>query len=113
MKRAYLLALLAVLLAAACTSGGGGDAGAKEITINGAGASFPYPLIMKWSHEYYRLEGVKINYQSIGSGGGIRQTLAKTVDFGASDAPLTEEEYSRMQGILHIPETLGSVAVVY
>ncbi len=110
------IAIAMLLLLAGCTASTeqkqGGEA-QKEITINGAGASFPYPLIAKWSSEYGKLKGVKINYQSIGSGGGIRQTMAKTVDFGASDAPLKEEERSKMPGILHIPETLGAVVVVY
>ena len=112
MNRLLLLPLLVALLFAGCTGGGKAGAG-EEITINGAGASFPYPLIAKWSYEYHKLTGVKINYQSIGSGGGIKQTMAKTVDFGASDAPLKEGEYRRMPGILHIPETLGAVVVVY
>jgi phosphate ABC transporter phosphate-binding protein len=115
MTRVLLLPLLAALLFAGCTGDGGkADAGAEEITITGAGASFPYPLISKWSYEYHKLKpNIKINYQSIGSGGGIKQTMAKTVDFGASDAPLKEEEYRKMEGILHIPETIGAVVVVY
>lgn len=115
MNRLVLVPVIAILLFAGCTGGGGKpNAGAEEITINGAGASFPYPLISKWSYEYHKINpSIKINYQSIGSGGGIKQTMAKTVDFGASDAPLKEEEYARMKGILHIPETIGAVVVVY
>jgi phosphate transport system permease protein/phosphate transport system substrate-binding protein len=85
----------------------------SKITITGAGASFPYPLISKWAEEYKKQTGVTINYQSIGSGGGIRQIIAKTVDFGASDAPMTPSEYEKAPGILHIPETIGAVVVVY
>ncbi|WP_456474882.1 phosphate ABC transporter substrate-binding protein PstS [Candidatus Pyrohabitans sp.] len=115
MNRLVLVPVIAILLFAGCTgSGGKATAGAEEITINGAGASFPYPLISKWSYEYHKLNpSIKINYQSIGSGGGIKQTMAKTVDFGASDAPLKEKEYAKMEGILHIPETIGAVVVVY
>ena len=64
----------------------------KAATINGAGATFPYPVYSKWAYKYNELTGVKMNYQSIGSGGGIAQIKAKTVDFGASDAPLKKEE---------------------
>ncbi|MCL4511502.1 MAG: phosphate ABC transporter substrate-binding protein PstS [Bacteroidetes bacterium] len=94
-------------------------AGTKAQTIiNGAGATFPFPLISKWSNEYHKLKpNIQINYQSIGSGGGIRQLLAGTVDFGASDAPLTDEQIADAQKahgeVLHIPETLGAVVIVY
>ncbi|MCB0407629.1 MAG: phosphate ABC transporter substrate-binding protein PstS [Bdellovibrionales bacterium] len=87
----------------------------SDLLINGAGASFPYPLYSKWFSEYTNVEkSVKINYQSIGSGGGIRQFLAGTTDFGASDAPMKDEELAKSQTpILHIPTTLGAVAVTY
>ena len=61
---------------------------AQPVSLNAAGASFPYPIYSQWAHKYNELTGVKLNYQSIGSGGGIAQTKAHTVDFGASDAPL-------------------------
>ena len=61
-------------------------------TINGAGASFPFPIYSKWAYQYEKITGVKLNYQSIGSGGGIAQIKAATVDFGASDAPLKSPE---------------------
>src|SRR5688500_10813137 len=78
--------------------------------INGAGATFPYPLYSKWFSEYQKLKPeVKINYQSIGSGGGIRQFLEGTVDFGASDAPMNEEQLGKAKaGALHIPTALGA-----
>lgn len=86
----------------------------SAMTILGAGASFPYPLIAKWSYEYNRLHPeVQITYQSIGSGGGIKQITERTIDFGASDAPLTPEERKAAQGLLHIPETLGAVVLAY
>ncbi len=84
------------------------------ITLNGAGATFPYPLISKWSSEYNKINpDIQINYQSVGSGAGIKQITAKTVDFGASDAPLSQQEYSNVSGILQIPESIGAVVVAY
>ncbi|KUO41974.1 MAG: hypothetical protein APU95_00395 [Hadesarchaea archaeon YNP_N21] len=86
----------------------------EPVVLNGAGASFPYPLIDKWTHEYKLIAPkVTINYQSIGSGGGIKAIADKTVDFAASDAPLTDDKFRELAGILHIPETMGAVAVVY
>ncbi|MBI5838087.1 MAG: phosphate ABC transporter substrate-binding protein PstS [Candidatus Eisenbacteria bacterium] len=82
--------------------------------LTGAGATFPYPLYSKWFDEYAKLnKGVNINYASIGSGGGIRQITEGTVDFGASDAFMTEEQMARAPGILHIPTVLGAVVVIY
>src|SRR5262245_59224885 len=69
-----------------------GETGGSAKELTGAGATFPYPLYSKWMHEYDQKTGVKINYQSIGSGGGIKQITAQTVDFGASDAPMKDEE---------------------
>ncbi len=84
------------------------------VTLNGAGATFPYPLISKWSSEYGKINpNIQINYQSVGSGAGIKQITAKTVDFGASDAPLTEQEFSNVSGILQIPESIGAVVIAY
>ncbi len=85
-----------------------------EVVINGAGATFPFPIIQTWIDVYTKENpNVKINYASIGSGGGVRQIRNKTVDFGASDAPLSEEEYRSMPGILHVPEVIGSVVIAY
>jgi phosphate transport system substrate-binding protein len=85
-----------------------------QTTINGAGATFPFPLIDTWRVEYQNIKpDVNINYQSIGSGGGVKQFTEKTVDFGASDAPLSEEEEKRAPGVVHIPETIGSVVAAY
>lgn len=83
--------------------------------INGAGATFPYPIYSKWFSEYQKTnKDVEFNYQSIGSGGGIKQVLAQTVDFGASDAPMTDEELkSAKMPIRHIPTVLGAVSVAY
>jgi len=91
-----------------------GAAFAGKILINGAGATFPFPIYSKWFTEYNRLHpDVQINYQSIGSGGGIKQATEKTVDFGATDAPMTEAELQKAPGILHLPTVMGAVVVVY
>jgi phosphate transport system substrate-binding protein len=86
-----------------------------QIVLNGAGASFPFPLIDTWRVEYQNVNpSVSINYQSIGSGGGIRQFTERTVDFGASDAPLSENDTQALPGpAVHIPETIGSVVAAY
>jgi phosphate transport system substrate-binding protein len=85
-----------------------------QVTLNGAGATFPFPLIDTWRVEYKNVKpNVNINYQSIGSGGGVKQFIEKTVDFGASDAPLTASELQRASGAVHIPETIGSVVAAY
>lgn len=85
-----------------------------QVTINGAGATFPFPLIDTWRVAYQKVHpNVNINYQSIGSGGGVKQFTAKTVDFGASDAPLTDQEQKAAPGAVQIPETIGSVVVAY
>jgi phosphate transport system substrate-binding protein len=86
-----------------------------QVTINGAGATFPFPLIDTWRVEYQSVNpNVNINYQSIGSGGGIRQFTERTVDFGASDAPLSENDTQALPGsAVHIPETIGSVVAAY
>jgi phosphate transport system substrate-binding protein len=98
---------------AACGSGSssGGSSAAATDTIVGAGASFPYPLYSKWGEEYNATSGVKLNYQSIGSGGGIAAITAKTVDFGASDAPLKEADLNAA-GLVQFPMCVGGVVPV-
>jgi len=88
---------------------------AQTMQINGAGATFPYPIYSKWFSEYNKVHGnVQINYQSIGSGGGIRQVTNETVFFGASDGPMTDEQLKAAPGpILHFPTVLGGVVPVY
>ncbi len=87
-------------------------AGSKELT--GAGATFPYPLYSRIFSEYYRAHGVKVNYQAIGSGGGIRQLMAKIVDFGASDAYVDDNGLKKFSApIVHIPMTAGAVVLSY
>ena len=86
-----------------------------QTTLNGAGATFPYPMYSKWFSEYHKAHpDIEINYQSIGSGGGIRQVLAQTVDFGASDGPMSDEQLSQAKTkILHIPTVMGAVVPAY
>jgi len=86
-----------------------------QTTLNGAGATFPYPMYSKWFNEYNKLHpDVQINYQSIGSGGGIRQVLNGTVDFGASDGPMTDEQLKEAKTkIVHIPTVLGADVPAY
>jgi len=83
----------------------------KADVINGAGATFPYPIYAQWAHKYEKLTKIRLNYQSIGSGGGIAQIKAKTVDFGASDAPLKPEEL-QAAGLLQFPMVIGGVVPV-
>ncbi len=89
--------------------------GASAQNLNGAGATFPYPIYSKWFNEYSQLHpNVKINYQSIGSGGGVRQAGDGTVDFGASDMPMTNEQINSAKvKLMHIPTVLGAVVPVY
>lgn len=120
-KTASLLlvgALLAALppAAAHAQSAGGPDEpdAGNTFAINGAGASFPFPLIDLWRVEYNKLyDNVNLNYQSIGSGGGIKQHIERTVSFAASDKPLKASESEQAPGTLHIPETIGGVVVAY
>jgi phosphate transport system substrate-binding protein len=87
------------------------NASAEVNSISGAGATFPYPVYAKWAEAYHQKTGVKMNYQSIGSGGGIKQIKAKTVDFGASDAPLKAEELDKA-GLMQFPMVMGGVVPV-
>lgn len=84
-----------------------------SIALSGAGATFPAPLVQKWTEEYYGMTGVQVDYEGIGSGGGIKQHTEKTVDFGATDPPMKDTEYAAAPGTLHIPITIGGVVVVY
>jgi phosphate transport system substrate-binding protein len=86
-----------------------------QMLMNGAGATFPYPIYSKWFEEYIKVDPeVRFNYQSIGSGGGIRQISERTVDFGASDGPMTDEQLKKAPGeLFHIPTVLGAVVATY
>src|SRR3989442_10092523 len=109
-KIALALISLAALAIASCSGNSG-----SEIRLQGAGATFPNPLYQKWLSEYGKLNpNVKIDYQSIGSGGGIKQIQARTVDFGASDAPMTDAEMKASSAeLVHIPTVLGAVVITY
>jgi len=112
-----------ILVAIACGKGSSDNAATASSTttsngsvdLTGAGATFPYPIYSKWFAEYARNTGVKINYQSIGSGGGIRQLSEQTVDFGASDSPMSDQELAGAKGgpILHFPTVMGAVVITY
>jgi phosphate transport system substrate-binding protein len=90
-------------------------AAAQSVDLTGAGATFPYPIYSKWFADYAQNTGVKINYQSIGSGGGIRQLSEQTVDFGASDGPMSDQELAAAKGgpVLHFPTVMGAVVITY
>jgi phosphate transport system substrate-binding protein len=103
LKGAVLAALSLVVLGGA----------AAQAQVNGAGATFPAPLYLKWFQEYHQGGGPAVNYQAIGSGGGIKNITAHAVDFGASDAPMNAAEMSAAPGILHIPTVAGAVVVAY
>jgi phosphate transport system substrate-binding protein len=106
--------LLGMALVLAGIGMAGGPAAAQTL-INGAGATFPYPLYSKWFDEYTKVDAsVRFNYQSIGSGGGIRQITERTVDFGATDGPMTDEQLKQAPAaLLHLPTVLGAVVVTY
>jgi len=109
MRRLTLLLLCALLALPAVA----------QTTLNGAGATFPYPMYSKWFSDYHKLHSdVQVNYQSIGSGGGIRQVTEGTVDFGASDMPMTDQQLAEAQGklktkIFNLPSVLGAVVPAY
>src|SRR6266513_4470487 len=107
MNMKKLIALFAIAISSV--------ASAQKIQINGAGATFPNPIYSKWFFEYNKMHpNVEINYQSIGSGGGIRQLSAGTVFFGASDGPMTNDQITAAGfRILHLPTVLGGVVPVY
>src|SRR5213592_2088275 len=107
---ALALISLAALAIASCSGNPG-----SEIRLQGAGATFPNPLYQKWLSEYGKLHpNIKIDYQSIGSGGGIKQIQARTIDFGASDSPMKDEDLKAAPGeILHVPTVLGAVVITY
>lgn len=98
-----------------CAMGQSTHAANQQVVLNGAGATFPYPLYSKWFAEFEKINSLAIfNYQSIGSGGGVRQLLDETIDFGASDAPMKDDQIkTAKRPILHFPTVLGAVVVTY
>lgn len=109
-KRLTIAALAAI---AALCFGCASHSQRGEIVLNGAGATFPALLYQQWFAEYAKATGVRINYQPIGSGGGIKNIAANTINFGASDAPMTDKELREAPGILHIPTVAGAVCIAY
>ena len=107
----FSISAVALLLFSGLNSSCTAPSPAADPTINGAGASFPYPIYNQWAYQYQRTTGVMINYQSIGSGAGIAQIKAKTIDFGASDAPLEKQELDQA-GLVQFPMVIGGVAPV-
>src|SRR5271166_1975159 len=111
MRKTVLLVCVLLALAALPVMG--------QTTLNGAGATFPNPMYSKWFSEYHKIhDKVQVNYQPIGSGGGIRQVTEGTVDFGASDMPMTDTQLQEAEGklktkVLNIPTVLGAVVPVY
>ena len=117
-KRSFQLVAwfsLAIFLLASIACNNNGGSGSSSVTLQGAGATFPAPLYQKWLSEYGNLHpNLKMDYQSIGSGGGIKQIKEQTVDFGASDAPMSDEDLKSAPGeIVHIPTVLGAVVITY
>ncbi len=101
------------LLVAGCGGGGGGGTGGGSKTLVGAGSTLVAPLVAKWSGDYQQRAGVTVTYGAIGSGGGIAQISARTVDFGASDAPLTPDQANSCKGCVQVPWALAATAVAY
>ncbi len=121
MKRDLLVVIALGVAACAPSDRQSGDTASGSVSassgvaLTGAGATFPYPIYSKWFSDYATRTGVKINYQSIGSGGGIRQLTEGTVDFGATDSPMSDGEMANAKGgrILHIPTVMGAVVATY
>ena len=103
--------------AVACSGSGNADGAVKssDVKLTGAGSSFAYPLYSRWAADYLKKTGAQVNYQSKGSGAGIRQLQEMTIDFGGTDAPMTPEEISKAKGgeVLHIPVAMGAVVLAY
>src|SRR5690349_6054308 len=111
----WFTALVVLVAAIGCNGGGTGGGANGSVSLQGAGATFPNPLYQKWLSEYGNAHAnIKIDYQSLGSGAGIKQLKEQTVDFGASDAPLKDEDIKTFSGeVVHIPTVLGAVVITY
>jgi phosphate transport system substrate-binding protein len=114
MKRKLALTAMAVTVITWAGCGGGGK---QEQRLNAGGSTFVYPMMSKWASEYDKIKGVKVNYQSIGSGGGIQQMTARTFDFGCTDAPMNDEQLKKAQetggDVVHVPLLMGAVVPIY
>jgi phosphate transport system substrate-binding protein len=114
LSHASLVCLTAALALSLTACKSSGTPGSESVTLNGAGSTFVYPVMSHWTQEYSKTHpGIHINYQSIGSGGGVQQVKSGTVDFGASDYPLTDKALGEMKPMLQIPETAGPVCITY
>ena len=122
LRAVAILLSVALLASAGCTGctntgPGGPKGGGEHPRLNGAGATFIYPMMTKWMKEYEQAKGIKVDYQSIGSGGGIKQMTAKTVDFGCSDGPMNDaqlkEAHEQGGDVVHIPLVMGAVVPAY
>lgn len=114
MRSARLIAAgLAVAAVVAASFGCTVHSGGPDTVLNGAGATFPALIYQQWFAEYAKATGVRINYQPIGSGGGIKNIAANTLNFGASDAPMSDKEMREAPGVLHIPTVAGAVCIAY
>jgi phosphate transport system substrate-binding protein len=111
--KALSIAALALTALVATTAALAGGSAHKAGTLSGAGATFPFPLISQWQKDYESKTGTHINYNPIGSGGGIAAITARTVDFGASDAPLTPDQMTACKGCVQIPWVLSSTSIIY
>src|SRR5687768_17238069 len=109
-------ALAAILCCFVAFAGGCGKAGADQ-RLNGGGSSFVYPMMGTWANEFDQRKGIKVNYQSVGSGAGIQQMIVKTFDFGCTDAPLNEEQLQKARDtggeVVHIPLVMGAIVPAY
>ena len=112
-KASLVLSAAVIAMALTACKSSGNEAN-PNVTLNGAGSTFVYPVMSRWTHDFNRLHpNIQINYQSIGSGGGIQQVKSGTVDFGASDYALDDTQLSQMKPVLQIPETAGPVCITY
>lgn len=105
--------ILLVMLVALAGAGGKSASAAAGDTLSGAGSSFVYPLVQQWTSAYEPVSGVRISYDPIGSGGGIAQISARAIDFGASDAPLTKDQFALANGVVQIPWALSATSIPY
>lgn len=118
MSKRFLSSMVACLSALSLTGCGGcGGGSGEKPRLNGAGSTFVFPMMSKWTSEYDKAKNVEVNYQSIGSGGGIQQMTAKTADFGCTDGPMNEEQLGKAREtggeVVHIPLTMGAVVPAY
>ncbi len=111
-KFGFVALALSFLLIGGCFEGKKGAEKKEQVSINGAGATFPYPVYVNWAKEYRKVKGVKVNYQGIGSGGGIKQVTDRVVDFGGTDKMLSPEELDKRK-LYQFPAVIGSIVVVY